>query len=175
MSNLPEVQAMPDSQPAKENSPRKPKPNGNKRNQPNKHLKGDVSELGTHVFPTSDENPHRLYSYAETERNVRGLSSRTIKSGHGDLRKMWEKGISDPILAIPMPEEPESFVVGNPSPVERIQYTEQCKQVAIRRQVFLNNLSLTWDLIWGQCTLNMRNAIIVDQDFDEALEKANCV
>ena len=175
MSDLPEAQGMPDSQPAKDVPPRRNKPNGNKRNPSAKHLKGDLAELGNHVFPTSEENPHRIYSHSETQRHIRGVSSRTIKTRHGDFRKMWEKGISDPKKAIPNPVEPESFAFANPPPADRIRYGEEVKQVQIRRQNYLNNLSSTWDLIFGQCTLNMMNTLIGDDDFDEALERSNCV
>ena len=49
------------------------------------------------------------------------------------------------------------------------------KQVTTRREAFKNNLSTAWDLIWGQCSLDMQNTLISDEEFDSALEEADCV
>ena len=79
------------------------------------------------------------------------------------------------MTAIPGPTVPESLLGESPNVVDRQTYTEQLKMVNSRREDFNNNLSLTWDLIWGQCTLHMRNKLMMDEGFDDALETANCV
>ena len=130
--------------------------------------------MGGNVLCTSDENRGRYLSHKDVIRMLKGQSSRFIRKGHNDFRKMWD-GESDPTTAIPGPTVPESLLGESPNVVDRLTYTEELKMVNSRREDFNNNLSLTWDLIWGQCTLHMRNKLMMDEGFDDALETANCV
>jgi hypothetical protein len=182
MSNdLPETQGMTDAQlQAQPNvvSPtnsRKPKSNNYNRGRYGvKKLVGDIVELEDSVFVTAEENKDRKYSHRNTKRRIKSLITQTLKGGHNDFRKMWD-GVKDPEVAIPDPEIPASLLIDDPTTADEIRYTAQSKNNEVRRENFLNNLSLSWDIIWGQCSLNMRNKLMVDEDFDTALEQADCV
>ena len=148
--------------------------NGQRRHQQSKlpKLSGDLEAMGGNVLCTSDENCGCYLSHKDVIRILKGQSSRFIRKGHNDFRKMWD-GEADPMTAIPGPTVPESLLGESPNVVDRLTYTEQLKMVNSRRENFNNNLSLTWDLIWGQCTLHMRNKLMMDEGFDDALETAN--
>ena len=105
---------------------------------------------------------------------LKGQSSRHIRKGQNDVRKMWD-GEADTMSAILAPTITKSLLGESPNVVDRLTYTEQLKMVNSRREDFNKNLSLTWDLIWGQCTLHMRNKLMMDDGFEGTLESENCV
>ena len=134
---------------------------------------GDIA--GLDPFVTAEENKTlRLgLSYKKVRNRVRAKVITTVKTGQSDVRKIFE-GISDAEIAVKDPTVPMSFDgPEKPKTSDKIRYQEQVKQVSARRDIFNDNLSLTWDIIWAQCSLNMRNLIVVDDGFDSALEKVN--
>ena len=142
---------------------------------------GDI--VGLDPFVTAEENKTlRLgLSYKKVRNRVRVKVITTVKTGQSDVRKIFV-GVSDAEIAVKDPTVPESFDgPGRPKASDKINYQEQVKQVSARREIFVrarreiftDNLSLTWDIIWAQCSLNMKNLLVVDNGFDNALEKVN--
>ena len=177
MSDLLETQGMTDLQAVQTAEPsinQRERRNNKLHQHKPKRLVGDLESMGGHVYCTAEENKGRYLSHKDITRMLKGQASRHIRKGQSDFRKMWD-GEADAENAIPDPDIPDSLLTNTPSTIDRLAYSEKTKMVLSRREDFNNNLSLAWDLIWGQCTLKLRNKLVLDEGFQGALEDADCV
>ena len=145
--------------------------NGNNNHQRNRKktvFKGEIEELGSHVFTTPHEDPYNSQDYRKNMEAFELFFERTLLDPD-DMICVLSNKQPDKLVT------PEFLNMENLSEGEKILRGQEIKEFAKRDRLVRTNLKKAFTIIWTQCTPAMQSQIKGEREYETSKLTSDCV